>query len=154
MPITMYSHYQSTMCLFEMHVQSLAISRPLPTTGLCLRANQLQVNQQTLRPTTDTHTHPSHPVLSRPPVSRASSQQIHRTRAESQWIVATKATLPLTIPRSNSSRLHAIHFIWVAIAFGEAPSVCLRTRVNPGPATRTVSLQTKRHRRVLAWILT
>ena len=31
------------------------------------------------------------------------------TKAESQWIVATKATLPLTIPRPNSSRLHAIH---------------------------------------------
>ena len=50
-------------------------------------------------PTTDTHTHPSHPVPLAHTASRASSQQIHRTRAESQWIVATKATLPLTIPR-------------------------------------------------------
>ena len=36
-------------------------------------------------------------------------QTNQRTWAESQWIVATKATLPLTIPRSNSSRLHAIY---------------------------------------------
>ncbi len=36
-------------------------------------------------------------------------KQIKRTQAESQWIVATKATLPLTIPGSNSSRLHAIY---------------------------------------------
>ncbi len=125
------------------------------TDDCTLPASKLITSQPTnSTPTTDTHTHPSHPVPLAHTASRASSQQIHRTRAESQWIVATKATLPLTIPRSNSSRLHAIHFIWVAIAFGEAPSVCLRTRVNPGPATRTVSLQTKRHRRVLAWILT
>ena len=77
-------------------------------------------------------------------------KQIKRTRAESQWIVATKATLPLTIPCSNSSRLHAIY------------PLCLSLTIKPEaqrlPRIKSVLAATKskggKNRRVLARILT
>lgn len=77
-------------------------------------------------------------------------KQMHRTRAESQWIVATKATLPLTIPGSYSSRLHAIYpFCSKLTMWPEAKCVPLHKAVlAPSRTKRSMN------RRVLARILT
>jgi hypothetical protein len=76
-------------------------------------------------------------------------QTNQRTWAESQWIVATKATLPLTIPRSNSSRLHAIYPLCL--------SLIIRPKAQRLPRHKAVLAATKskggKNRRVLAWIL-
>ena len=76
-------------------------------------------------------------------------QTNQRTWAESQWIVATKATLPLTIPRSNSSHLHATYPLCL--------SLIIRPKAQRLPRHKAVLAATKskggKNRRVLAWIL-
>ena len=79
-------------------------------------------------------------------------EQINRTKAESQWIVATKATLPLTIPSSYSSRLHAIYLLCLSLIIRYKSTQCLPLVIRLVLAV--IKSKGGNNRRVLARILT
>jgi len=90
----------------------------------------IRTHQPHHTPPTHTRSHPSYGYVSCTP--RTTTHTNLTTRAESQCIVATTATLPLTIPSVHSSRLLAISRQCRALLWACALLVPRRPPFGPG----------------------